>query len=145
VHPFHIANPRQVHHPAFLPASTGVFAAQCFLFTTYKWKDNGVLALSQSGWSSVKDLTHVSDNGKHLVCASFNKGSTNMNFGLFSDWSQMASAAQNQMGMNTVASILFLFRPKNPRLPMRRYSLLAQDAFRLDRPNGLSVTQPHPG
>jgi hypothetical protein len=81
-----------------LPASTGVFAAQCFLFTTYKWKDNGVLALPKSDWAFVKDCARVSYHGEHVIYASFNKGGINdsgfMNFGLFSDWSQMASAAK---------------------------------------------------
>jgi hypothetical protein len=58
-----------------------------------------------------------------------------MTVGLFFDWSQKAFAARNQMSMNTVAPTLFLFSPKNSRLPMRHHHLLVQDVFRLERTN----------
>lgn len=99
---------------ALLASATAINAA-CSLPSTYRWTSSGVLANPGNGWTSLKDFTHVPYNGQHLVYASKVQSSSygSMNFGLFSDWSQMGSASQNGMSQGTVAPTIFLFRPKN--------------------------------
>lgn len=99
---------------ALLASTASVSAQTCDLPSRYRWTSSGVLANPKNGWVSLKDFTVVPYDGKWLVYATnFGNNWGSLNFGLFSNFSEMGSVNQVSMPFSAVAPTLFYFAPKD--------------------------------
>ena len=122
---------------AILPIVSGCVASEnnsstptCALPKTYKWQSTGPLANPVSGYVALKDFSSTFYKGQHLVYATSidkNQGFGSMGFGLFSNWSDMATASQTQMKISSLAPSLFYFAPKD--IWIYAYEWCGKDAF----------------
>lgn len=100
---------------ALLAGAVSAQNATCPLPTTYKWTSSNALTQPKSGWTSLKDFTITTYEGKYLVYASnvVNHNYGSMAFGVVSSLDQLSTASQTATPFAAVAPTLFYFAPKS--------------------------------
>lgn len=124
----------------------GDSSGSCNLPSAYRWTSTGALAQPKQGWVSLKDFTVAPYNGRQLVYATTHDTGTSwgsMNFGLFTNWSEMASVSpEHDVGLHRRALALLLRAQEHlgAHLPVGRKRVLLPDVERPHQPERLVVT-----
>ena len=120
----------------------------CFaaLPSTFQWTSTAPLATAKNGSYTMKDYTCVRSNGKYIVYFSTVTGSgTTAAWGgammSFVNWSDMATAPQNQLSFGGTAPTLFYFAPKNIWVLIYQWGCLYRTSTDPTNPNGWSAEQ----
>lgn len=107
-------------YPMTATSQTGIAVTMkdnttCAFPTTFKWKDNGAaIATPANGWTSIKDFTGVTYNGKrYIYMTMYQGGYGGAMMAPFTNWSEAATAKQTKLNKGTVAPELMYFTPKN--------------------------------
>ena len=97
-----------------IAANLSSTSSSCALPTTFKWTSTGPLAQPMSRWVSLKDFSSVVYSNQHIVYMSTVNNSGNYGAAMmtFTNWSQMAIAAQCPLPGGGVAPTLIYFTPK---------------------------------
>jgi len=94
------------------PADAGAPTPQsCALPSSFVWEGAGPLAQPKNGWLSMKDVSHVFHDGRHILYFTTYASSWGSGMMTFADWPDAADAAQIPTTFG-VAPTLFYFRPK---------------------------------
>ncbi|KAH7317016.1 glycoside hydrolase family 62 protein [Stachybotrys elegans] len=100
---------------ALLALSHGT-VAYCPLPASYQWSSSGPLAQPGPGIHGLRDNAHAIYNGQNLIYSTTQSSTYtwgSISYGLFSNWTDMASTSQTTISDLVFSPSIFLFRPKN--------------------------------